>query len=196
MDMVACSEFQVAVSAIVDGEEPGIAPDLVDRHVSRCATCRTFRAELDRWGRPARLDEAPPMPDLSRRVVELNAMADRAGKRGAIRALLAVVAVEVIVLSIPTLVLGEQRSSAVHAARHLGAFSVAYAVGLLVVVARPARARTMLPVTMVLGGALLVTAVIDVTQGQVPLLGEASHLPEILSVVFVWMLARPASVTR
>jgi len=26
----------------------------------------------------------------------------------------------------------------------------------------------------------------------VPLLGEATHLPEILSVVFIWLLAKPS----
>ena len=79
----------------------------------------------------------------------------------------------------------------VHATRHLGAFSVAYGVGLLVDAVRPARARTMLPVAAVLSGALLVTAIVDLLQGRVPLLGEATHLPEMISVLLIWMLANP-----
>ena len=132
------------------------------------------------------------MPDLSRRVVKLNAMADRASKWGMVRALLAFVATEILVISFPALILGHDGSESAHVARHLGAFSVAYAAGLLVVVFRPARARTILPVSLVLAGALAVTAIIDVVDGHVPLLGEAVHIPEVLSVFLVWLLARPA----
>jgi CHASE2 domain-containing sensor protein len=85
--------------------------------------------------------------------------------------------------------LGDEQATSAHAARHLGAFSIAYAAGLLVVVARPARARTILPVAAVLAGALLITAVIDIAEGNVPLFGEAVHMPELLSVVLIWLLA-------
>ena len=131
---------------------------------------------------------APSMPDLSRRVSKLNAIADRASAWGVVRVLLVVVAVEVIVLSLPALLLGEGEANA-HEARHLGAFSVAYGVALLVVAFRPARARTILPVAAVLAGALLITAVVDLVNGNVPLLEEATHLPELISVVLVWLLA-------
>ena len=70
--------------------------------------------------------------------------------------------------------------------------STSLAVGLLVVVARPARARTMLPVATVLAGALFITAVIDLVNGKVPLIDETSHLPELLSVVLIWLLAVPS----
>ena len=102
--------------------------------------------------------------------------------------LLVVVAVEVIVLSLPALLLGEGEANT-HEARHLGAFTVAYGVALLVVAFRPARARTILPVAAVLAGALLITAVVDLLNGKVPLLEEATHLPELVSVVLVWLLA-------
>jgi hypothetical protein len=88
--------------------------------------------------------------------------------------------------------LGDEAGSSPHDARHLGAFSLAYAVGLLVVAARPARARSMLPVALVLGGAVLVSGVIDSLDSTVGALGEVTHLPEVLSVVLVWLLARPA----
>lgn len=132
------------------------------------------------------------MADLRWRVVKLNAMADRASKWGTVRALLGFVAIEALILSVPALILGHDGSGSAHSARHLGAFTVSYAVGLLVVVVRPARARTILPVALVLAGALTVTALIDVAEGHVPLLGEAIHIPEMLSVLLVWLLARPA----
>ena len=81
-----------------------------------------------------------------------------------------------------------------HAARHLGAFTLAYAVGLVTVVVRPARARTMLGVGVVLTGALFITGIVDVAQGRVPWLGEAAHIPELISVGLLWVLARPPSL--
>jgi hypothetical protein len=132
------------------------------------------------------------MPDLSRRVVKLNAIADRASAWGAVRVLLAVVALEIAVLSLPALVWGQDAEASTHEARHLGAFGVAYAAALLVVVVRPARARSILPVAAVLAFALTITAVVDIAQGRVPLVGETLHLPEIVSVGLVWLLASPA----
>ena len=79
-----------------------------------------------------------------------------------------------------------------HEARHLGAFSIAYAVALLVVAVRPARARTVLPVAAVLAGALFVTAVVDLATGTVPFINETLHIPELLSVLLVWLLAVPS----
>lgn len=137
------------------------------------------------------------MPDLSRRVARLAAIADRAASWSAVRVLLAVVAIEIIVFSFPDLVLGEDSgAAATHTARHLGAFTVAYAVALLVVVVRPARARAVLPVAAVLSGALLIGAIVDLVQGRVPILDEATHLPELFSVLLLWLIASPSPRLR
>jgi hypothetical protein len=45
-------------------------------------------------------------------------------------------------------------------------------------------------VAVVLAGALVITATIDVAEGHIPLVEETAHLPELLSVVLVWLLAR------
>ena len=42
-----------------------------------------------------------------------------------------------------------------------------------------------------LAAALLITAVIDVAEGHVPLVNEAAHIPELVSVALVWVLSRP-----
>lgn len=130
--------------------------------------------------------------DLPRRVARLAAAADRGATWSVGRGLLAAVALRILVFSVPALVMGDEQDTSTHAARHLGAFTVAYAAGLLVVVVRPARARTMLPVAAVLAGALLVTAVVDLANGRIPLVNEARHLPEVLSVVLVWLIAVPS----
>jgi predicted anti-sigma-YlaC factor YlaD len=188
----SCERWRDAVSARVDGEEPGIEPALVDAHLARCPSCRAFAADAASARDVQRLRAAAPLPDLSTRIRSAVAASDRAGHRGMVRALLVVVAAEIVAFALPALILGDEQDTAAHAARHLGAFAAAYGVGLLVVAIRPARARTMLPVTIVLAGALLITAIVDMVDGRVPLVGEAQHLPELLSVLLVWLLAVPA----
>ncbi|MGB8861626.1 MAG: zf-HC2 domain-containing protein [Ilumatobacteraceae bacterium] len=171
-----CEQWHEAISARADGEDPGVDDRLIDAHLAHCTDCQGFERAVD--GARGRLvvQPAPDMPDLSRRVTKTNAVLDRAGRWSLVRALLIVVAIEIVVLAVPALVLGEGETRA-HDARHLGAFSIAYAVALLVVAVRPARARTVLPVAAVLAGALFVTAVVDLAAGTVPLINEASHLP-------------------
>lgn len=186
-----CEQWHEAISARADGEDPGVDERLIDAHLAHCVDCESFAAAIDGSRRRLVMQPAPEMPDLSRRVAKTNAVLDRAGKWRIVRGLLVVVAIEIIVLSVPALVLGEGEARA-HDARHLGAFSIAYAVALLVAAVRPARARTVLPVAAVLAGALFVTAVVDLATGTVPLINEASHLPELVSVVLVWLLAVPS----
>jgi hypothetical protein len=69
---------------------------------------------------------------------------------------------------------------------------VAYGVALLVVVARPARARSILPVALVLAGAQVLGAIVDLATGRAPLNGEAGHLPQVISVLLIWFLAAPS----
>lgn len=186
-----CEQWHEAISARADGEDPGVDERMIDAHLSHCVQCSAFAAAVEGSRRRLVVQPAPVMPDLSRRVAKSNAVLDRAGKWSIVRVLLIVVALEIIVLSVPQLVLGEGDSGA-HDGRHLGSFSIAYAVALLVAAVRPARARTVLPVAAVLAGALFVTAVVDLAAGTIPLVSEASHLPELLSVLLVWLLAMPS----
>jgi heme A synthase len=73
---------------------------------------------------------------------------------------------------------------------------VAYGVALLVVVVRPARARSILPVALVLAGAQVITAIVDLASGRIPLVGESRHLPQIISVFLIWLLAVPSTGRR
>jgi predicted anti-sigma-YlaC factor YlaD len=188
---MSCDHWQAAISARIDGEDLGVEPRLLDAHLARCASCRSFEAAVSGSLHPVRLEEAATMPDISGPITKFATAADRAAALSAPRVLLGVVAVEVLVLSLRSLVLGSSSDAFAHATRHLGAFSFAYGVGLLVVVLRPARARAMLPVAAVLAGALAITAVIDMANGTVPFLGEVIHLPELVSVLLIWLLAVP-----
>jgi len=184
---MSCDRYREALSVRLDGELPDVPDDELDAHLATCLSCRSVLEAATRLRRGAAIYDTDDIPDLARGVVKGAASDDRRRSIPVVRWLLALVAVEIAVLSIPDFLSG--RSDA-HSLRHLGAFSLAYAAGLLVVVVRPARARTMLHVAAVLVAALLATAVVDVAAGRVPLLSETVHLLELASAVFLWMLAR------
>lgn len=186
---MGCEAYREALSARADGEAVGLDDRLLDAHLAACPACRAFADQLGRVSQRGRVTIAPAMPDLSRRVTRRTAAQDRQAHSILLRLLLAVVAVEVLVLSVIDLA-GDGGATAAHSTRHLGAFTAAYGVGLLAVAVRPARARAMLPVAVVVTGALVVTAVVDVMQGRIPLAGEALHLPEVVSVLVIWAMAR------
>lgn len=188
---MTCERAREAISASIDNEQPGVDARLIEAHLRHCSACRDYKSLAEITRRAGALGIAPEMPDLSRRITKLAAIADRASKWSTVRALLAVVAIQIIIFSVPSLTARDETGAAAHDSRHLGAFTIAYAVALLVVVVRPARARTVFPVACVLAGALVITAAIDLANGNVPFLGEAQHLPEILSVGLVWALAKP-----
>lgn len=190
-----CSWWRDALSAMADGESAGIDERLVAAHVARCPGCQSFKKTIESSPTVVRAPTTD-MADLSRSISRLNAAADRAAHWSILRIVLAVVAVQVIAFALPALVLGEEQDAATHAARHLGAFGVAYGVALLVVVARPARARSILPVALVLAGAQVLGAVVDMASGRIPLSGEARHLPQIISVFLIWFLAVPSTSGR
>lgn len=201
-----CDEWRDAVAARVEGRASTVDDRLLDAHLDHCVSCRSMlddaECSLDVEGAAPSDDVGPlmvtvsDMPDLSQRITKLNAAADRAASWSTVRILLAVVAAEVVLLSVRALVLGEETDASTHAARHVGAFSLAYGVMLVLVVVRPARARTALPVATVVAGALAITAAVDLVQGRIPLVDEALHIPEIVSVFLIWLIAVPVGDRR
>ncbi len=192
-DDMDCFRWRDALSAMSDGEPAEIDERLVAAHVARCPGCRQYKEMIEASPSMARVGAPTEMPDLSKTISKLNAAADRAAHWSILRGALAVVAVQVIAFALPALVLGEEQDTPTHAARHLGAFGVAYGVALLVVVARPARARSILPVALVLAGAQVLAALVDLASGRIPLVGEVRHLPQIASVLLIWFLAVPST---
>jgi predicted anti-sigma-YlaC factor YlaD len=165
---------------------------LISAHLGQCPACRVYQESITQMPRPVWSESS----DRSVSISKLNAAADRTSHSRLLRVALATVAVQVIMFALPALVLGEEHDTATHAARHLGAFGVAYGVALLVVVVRPARARSMLPVALVLAGAQLIAAIVDLTSGRIPLVGEARHVPQVVSVALIWILAVPTTRQR
>ena len=188
---MTCDPWREAISARADGESPTIDGRLVDAHLVSCPACRAFAENVHLLRRAAGVDTAAAMPDLAPGIVKAARANDRNSVWWVLRLALGVVAVQVIVLSLPALLLGHSSGSDRHSARHLGSFAVAYAIGLLVVALRPAKARGMLPLAAALAGCLAITAVIDIAGGHTPAVAEVHHIPEIVGVVLVWVLAAP-----
>ena len=182
---MGCDTWEQALSAIADGEDPGIDERLVDAHLRRCASCRSYRAAVA----PASPTRPAVMPDLAGAVAREAAVADRAAVPTVVRVFLAVLAVQIMVLAGPDLFRAGE-GEAVHDARHVGAFAFAYSAGLLLVVARPARAATMCVVGQVLAATLAISAIVDIVEGSATVLSELVHLPQAVSVGVLWWMTR------
>jgi hypothetical protein len=135
-----------------------------------------------------------PDPDLSERIVAMAPGVDRRSVPWALRAPLAAMAVIEMAMALPML-LGVHTTGPEHLGRHIGAFAAAYAFGLAAVALRPAKARAMVPVTVALAVAMAGGAIADIARGEVPALGELSHLPEILGMILVWAIATRRHLT-
>jgi predicted anti-sigma-YlaC factor YlaD len=179
-----CARFRESISASLDAEDTDIRDAAIDDHLNQCVGCRNFfefSASLKRAG----IRRAPSMTDLAPSIVKRFNVGQPRSVWSIARGVLAICAVEVIVFSLFDLVGGT------HESRHLGSFSIAFGVVLLSVVVRPVRARLMFPVTGVLALSLMITAIVDMINGSIPLVTEARHVPEIISVAMMWLLAKP-----
>ena len=183
-----CENIQAALSARADGEDPGMPDTVVAWHVRACPRCSLF-AEL-----VAGADIAVPTAaggiDVSKRIVAMAGNIDRSGVWWGLQAALFLIAVAELVLAIPDL-LGHPSGVVgdIHLARHLGAFQSAYAVGLIVVALRPAKARAYVPVTAALAAAMIGSTIADIVQGAAPAISEVQHSLEISGMLLVWLLA-------
>jgi predicted anti-sigma-YlaC factor YlaD len=194
-----CEQCRTALSADLDGEDPGVPRSAVDLHLAGCGECRAFEAGS------ARLHRAPaePVPDLSSAILSAipPAVPDPAPvdeRVQFLRVTLAVVAVIQLAMAVPALVLGDDAGLPTHVARHLGSFAVALGVGLLVVAWRPDRAPGILPVIGAVVLCLVASSVADILSGRAAPGAEVSHAPELVGLVTVWLLARssPARMSK
>jgi predicted anti-sigma-YlaC factor YlaD len=188
-----CDECREAISAQLDGEEPGAPFPDVEAHVASCAECSRFAVTATELHRAVRVRAADSVPDLSRAIL---ATASRpAAPREWARYVLLTVALTQLVLALPALFLGHDPGASTHVARELGSFDVALGIGWLVAAWRPSRAVGLLPFAAALAGTLMVTAVLDVADGRVGVLGEAHHVLDVVGLVVLWVLSRPTGTS-
>ena len=192
-----CDDCRTAISARLDGEDPGRPASDVDAHLEACAGCRAFASDAASLHRVVRLSPADPMPDLTPPILHAIGR-ERVGDErdrehiAGLRICLALIGALQVAVAIPALVLGDDAGLPVHTARHIGSFTAALAIGFLFVAWKPERAAGLLPVAAALVAFVVGTTVIDVLSGQTRAVGEIGHGTEIVGLVITWLLARPA----
>jgi predicted anti-sigma-YlaC factor YlaD len=206
----------VAMSARLDGEDPGRPAEVIDEHLTGCPECRAWLAGAERLTRVVRAVPAQlTPPDLAEKVMvavaadpvlsaqsaRLRAAADAHARRQVLRLAVALAAAVQLALAVPTLVgalLGAD--TATHVGREMASFDVAVAVGFLAAAWRPARARAFVPVALVLAACLAVTSGVDVARGTAAFPHELLHGGAVVQVGLLWALGRsqprPAGVPR
>ena len=193
MSSMDCAEVREILSADIDHEAGALEVRAARLHLGSCAACTRWTTEVERLQGRLRVREAEWVPDLSGAILE-RSHPPRPGRGEWIRYSLAVVALTQLIVALPWLLAGDDPGATIHESRHIGAMSVALALGLLYTVKNPSRAYGILPITAALAITMLVSAVVDVIRGSTPLLGEAIHVIEVLGFLLVWMLAgRPGS---
>ena len=148
-----CSTIREALSARLDGEDPGLPDDDIEAHLGTCEDCRTWAlaaGSLAGVVTRAPRDGVPLDPAL---LATLTAPPDEAAtgllRNGEWRIVLGLIALVQMVVSWPGVLLHDGHAS-VHLAHELTAWDIGLAVGFLVAALMPARAWGMLPLAAVL----------------------------------------------
>jgi predicted anti-sigma-YlaC factor YlaD len=192
-----CDTAQSAISARLDGEDLGVDPVDLAGHLERCTACRAFARDAESMHREVRLARAPSVPDLTAPILaSIGSDNSSANHERALRVTLAIVAGVMIVAALPALLFGDDAGLPVHAARHIGSFDLAVAVGFLFAAWRPSRLPGLLPVVTALVACLVATSVLDVLDGSTAALTEVQHAVEVVGLAAAWLLAHPLRPRR
>jgi predicted anti-sigma-YlaC factor YlaD len=197
-----CDRFREAISARIDGEDPGLPDDALDDHLGACADCRAWQQRAHVATRHARLGGLFLVHDLTPQVLAaVPAAATGRRLRFTQRAGLAAVAVAQLAITVPLLLLGHDHDAGTHAAHELGSFDLALAIAFAVGAVRPALAAGLAwPCTIAAAG-LAGTAVADMIGGQTPGADEAQHLVAVAgALLLIWQArtdgGKPADASR
>lgn len=189
-------QIHQAISARLDGEDPGLDAAAVYTHLAGCADCRSFAQRAETLHRTVRLAPAPTIPDLAPGILTAIGAEEHAAREPdtnrALRWILVAIAVAQIAIAIPALIFGKDAGLPVHTARHIGSFDVALGVGFLYAAWKPSRISGLLPVVAALVACLMASSLLDVAAGSTKALAEGQHVLDFVGLAVVWLLSRPA----
>ena len=190
-----CDSIGVAISASLDGEDPGVPDEIVRAHLKRCEACRAWQERAHALTRRARLGGHVLDHDLAPRVLAaLPVNPPRTPARRAwLRAALAVVAVAQLAITVPLLILGHDHDAGAHAAHELGSFDLALAITFVVGAVRPKLSAGLAWPCCVAALGLAGTAVADLIAGATFGADEAQHLVAIVGALLLFWQARMGS---
>lgn len=184
--------MRASVSALLDGEDPTVPEPVVTDHLATCAKCRLWSADVTDLHRGLRVQAATEEPDRTATILAALPIRRRRGhdeRVWMLRLVTCAIAFVQLAASVP-LLFGSGYEMHGHLTRHVGAFSVALAVGLLTVAWRPDRAKATLPILAVLVMGLIWSCLGDLLAGR-PLPGSAiAHGADVAGLCTAWLIAR------
>ena len=198
-----CDRVREAISARIDGEDPGVPDGPIEAHLATCADCRGWQQRAHAMTRRARLGGRFLEQDLTARV--LAAIPPEPARRQpawrqsaawgggmARRTGLAAVAAAQLAITIPLLILGHDHDAGLHAAHELGSFDLALAIAFAVGAVRPALSAGLAWPCAIAAAGLAGTATVDLIAGQTFGADEAQHLVAVAGAVLLCWQARTA----
>jgi predicted anti-sigma-YlaC factor YlaD len=198
---MTCEEVRNALSARLDGEDPGAGAEWLDSHLARCAACARWLTRAERVTRAIRLRPVE-VPDLTAGVLaavdadpEVNAALRRRagvtrGRHDILRIAVGAAAVAQLMLALPLLLGGLGMMADPHTNREMASCDVALAVGFALAAYRPERARAFVPVAFVLAICLAGTSAHDIANASTALVHEIGHLAAVVQAALLWALGR------
>ncbi|MHA6617822.1 zf-HC2 domain-containing protein [Pseudonocardia sp. DLS-67] len=201
-----CQDCRNAISARMDGEDPGVGSGVVERHLEGCAACRAFSDRAAHVTRLARLRPAEDLPDvLPGLLAALDAGESRpaprrtwrAIARDAVRAALAVLAVGQLALALSGIVAaagagpGELAgASMAHFSHESAAWNLALGVAFAWAATGARRAGGLVPVIGAFVALLVALSTMDLLAGHVEVARLAGHVPVVIGLVLLLLHAR------
>lgn len=186
-----CDLAREAISARIDGEDPGLPDDVLDVHLASCAACRGWQQRAHDVTRRARLGGLFLDHDLSPRVLAAFAPAAAGPRRLLVqRAGLAALAVAQLAITVPLLIFGHDHDAGAHAAHELGSFDFALAIAFGVGAIRPALSAGLAWPSGIGAAGLTGTAIADLIGGQTIGADEAQHLIAVFGATLLFWQAR------
>jgi len=186
-----CDRVREAISAQIDGEEPGLPPDALAAHLAGCAACAQWQGRAHTVTRRVRLGGSFLDHDLTAGVLAAAPTSDpdrlrprvRLAQRGALIAL----ALGQLAIAAPMLFLGRDHDAGLHAAHELGSFNLALAIAFAVGAIRPALSAGLAWPCGAAAAGLVTTAIVDLIGGQAIGADEAQHLVALAgAALLVW----------
>jgi predicted anti-sigma-YlaC factor YlaD len=194
-----CDRAREAISARIDGEDPGLPGNVIQAHLASCAECRDWQQRAHEVTRRARLGGPFLEHDLTAQVlaavgpVHAGRRPPGQGRRMAQRAGLAVITLAQLAITVPLLILGHDHGAGTHAAHELGSFDLALAIAFAVGAIRPALSAGLAWPCGVAAAGLVSTAIADLIGGQTFGADEAQHLIAAAGAALLFWQARTIS---
>lgn len=183
-----CDRAREAISARIDGEDPGVPDGALEAHLAGCDACRAWQQRAHALTRRARLGGPFLDHDLTGQVLAaVPAAPGRKRLRLALRAALLALSLAQLAVTVPLLILGHDPEASTHAAHELGSFDLALAIAFAVGAVRPALSAGLAWTCAIAAGGLAGTAIADLIGGQTFGADEAQHLIAVAgALLLIW----------